>query len=121
VEVAVVVIDLVGTGWLGLVSRPCEMMMGGISTGWGDVSVGALTGVGVMIVDLVVVVDLVGICGLWLVLRPCGTLLVLVCGAVVVCLWCLGRSAMVVLGEFFIVCSIRRTVFGLVPVWGWCR
>jgi hypothetical protein len=79
-------VGLVGTGWLGLVLRPCETalelvsgagggcvlgvrvavvflctaMMGRRSTRWGDVNVGALADVGVIVVDLAVVVDLVG-------------------------------------------------------------
>ncbi len=110
VEVGVVVVGIVGTGWLGLVSRPGETMMGGMSAGWGDVSYGVLTDVGVLVIDLVVLVDLVGTGWFGLVLRPCGTLLVLVCGVVVVHLWCLGRSAILVLGEIFIVCIFWKTV-----------
>jgi hypothetical protein len=37
----------------------------------------------------------------------------------VVCLWGLGRSAIMVLGGIYVVC-FGRTIFGLVPVWGWC-
>ncbi len=63
--------------------------------GWGDGSFDALTDVEVMIVDLVVVVDFVGTGWLGLVLGLFGTVLVLVGGAVVVHLWCLGRSEIV--------------------------